>query len=475
MLQNKLKVISSWGKVLLILLLLTLVIMISRALYPKPSFLTLSDLTPISLNGYHRLIILAPHCDDETLGSSGLIQAALRAGLQVRVVIATNGDGYLFATMQDFRKIYPRPQDFIRMGELRQKESLSALKVLGVKPEQVYFLSYPDRGTPSLWNDNWTPSNPYRSPFSQDYKSPYPLTFNPKAAYTGQDYLVDLISIFKVYNADLIVYPHPDDVHPDHWGLNVFTRLAITLMKHDDPMFSPTELTYLVHRPDFPVIKGLKPQDLLVPPPALYKIYHDWYRWDLTPKDATTKNQAVQQYRTQLPLLRDLMESFVRINELFAPVKDAVLTDLGKGDPHDPSSWLDLKGQIIPMVQEDPVADFITRDAIPAADLVGIYVARDDRENLSICSQTREETIPELLYTIRIKALNGNIITAYKAETRATSSGWQVAKRYGVYVCALFPLADMGDPWAVFVGANVAGSGRIMDETAWQMVYMNKP
>jgi LmbE family N-acetylglucosaminyl deacetylase len=475
MIQKYLLELLSWIKVLLIVSVLVLTVFVTRAVYPKPSNLTLSDLTPFSMLGYQRLLILAPHCDDETLGSAGIIQAALRAGIQVRVVIATNGDGYLFATMQDFRTIYPNPQDFIRMGELRQKESLAALGILGVKPEQVFFLSYPDRGTPSLWDDNWLITTPYRSPYSENNKSPYPLTYNKQSVYAGEDYLADLTSILSDYHPDLIVFPHPDDVHPDHWGLNVFTRLAVTLLKHSEPTYLPTAITYLVHRPDFPVEKEFRPQDLLLPPPALYKVYTDWYYWDLLPLDVTTKNQAIQQYRSQLPLLRGLMESFVRANELFAPVKDAILPVLAQGDHFDPSTWLDINGHAIPQVQADPVSDFITRDAIPAADLVGFYAARDEKGNLLICSQTREEAIPELHYYIRLKSLTGAGIKTFTAGTKSTDLGGQVAKRSGVYVCVSIPLSDLGDPWAVYAGANVVGGGRVMDETAWQMIYINNP
>lgn len=473
--QKDLLEIISWVKVLLIVSVLVLAVFITRALYPRPSTLTLSDLTPFSLHGFQRLLVLAPHCDDETLGSGGLIQAALRAGLQVRVVIATNGDGYLFATMQDFRKIYPRPQDFIRMGELRQQESLAALRVLGVSPHQVDFLSYPDRGTPALWNDHWSHTDPYRSPFSGNTKSPYPLTYDLQSVYAGQDYLADLSSILKDYRPDLVVFPHPDDVHPDHWGLNVFTRLALTLLKHSDPAFQPTEITYLVHRPDFPVLKGLRPTALLVPPPALFQIYPDWYSWSLTAQDVSTKGQAIQQYRSQLPLLRGLMESFVRVNELFAPVKDAILPLLDQGDPLDPSTWLDKNGLAIPPIQSDPVLDFITRDAIPAGDLVGFYAARDQKDNLLICSQAREETIPELTYFIRLKALTDAGSSSFTLETRTGSPHGLVAKRTGVYVCASIPLSVLGHPWAVFAGASVTAGGRVMDETAWQMIYLSQP
>ncbi len=211
--------LNRWGRVALIILLLAgISLLASQLAQPDPS-VPLSDLKPLSLAGYHRLLILAPHCDDETLGSAGLILAAERAGIQVRVVIATNGDGYLFATMQDFRKLYPKPADFIRMGEIRQQESLKALATLGVKADQVSFLSYPDRGTPALWNNNWAVSDPFRSPYSGDTKSPYPITYNPQSVYAGADYLADLTSLLESYRPDLIVYPNPEDVHPDHWGL----------------------------------------------------------------------------------------------------------------------------------------------------------------------------------------------------------------------------------------------------------------
>jgi N-acetyl-1-D-myo-inositol-2-amino-2-deoxy-alpha-D-glucopyranoside deacetylase len=467
--------LSNWGRVLLIVLFLAGVVLLTRQLtLPNPS-VAVSDLKPFSLDGYHRLLILAPHCDDETLSSAGLILAAQRAGIQVRVVIATNGDGFLFATMQDFRKLYPKPADFIRLGELRQQESLSALATLGVQPNQVTFLSYPDRGTPALWNDHWAATNPFRSPYSGDTRSPYAITYNPQSVYAGADYLADVTSILKTYRPDLIVYPNPQDVHPDHWGLNVFTRLALTLIRHTDSSYNPTELTYLVHRPDFPEIRGLKPQASLTPPPILYALSPDWYRVDLTPADTTVKGQAVQAYRSQLPLLRYLMESFVRSNETFAPVHDANLASVAKGDPFNPSTWLDDFGQQVAPVQLDPASDYATRSFVPGGDITAVYTARDMQGNLLVCAQVREDTIPEITYFLRLKALTDNVIVAYQARTGNVPTGWYPLHRSGVYACATISLTDLGNPWAVFVGATTVGGGRIEDESAWQMVYINWP
>ncbi len=464
-----------WGKVILIIIALAGIAFLgSQVAQPDPS-VPVSDLKPINLDGFHRLLILAPHCDDETLGSAGLILAAERAGITVKVVIATNGDGYLFATMQDFLKLYPRPADFIRMGEIRQQESLKALAILGINADQVTFLSYPDRGTPALWNNNWAVSNPYRSPYSGDTKSPYPITYNPQSVYAGADFLADLSSILKSYKPDLIVYPHPQDVHPDHWGLNVFTRLAITLIHHNDASFNPTELTYLVHRPDFPEIRGLKPQGSLTPPTIIYNLSPDWYRLDLTPADIALKGQAVLAYRSQLPLLRNLLESFVRANETFSAVHDATLAIAAKGNPINPSTWVDPSGEPIGPVQLDPAGDYATRTFVPGGDLTAVYVSQDAQGTLQVCAQLRENTIPEITYFLRLKALTDNGIIAYQARTGNAPPGWYPVHRSGLYACAAITLDTLGNPWAVYVGATTEGGGRIEDETAWQMVYFNKP
>jgi LmbE family N-acetylglucosaminyl deacetylase len=466
-------ILSRWGKPASILLLLTFITVATYFPSRVLAVVALNGLTPLSLEGYHRLLILAPHCDDETLGSGGLILAAQQAGLQVRVVIATNGDGFYFATARDFRKIYPHSQDYIRMGEMRQRESLAALAVLGVRADQVTFLSYPDRGTPGMWNDHWSANSPYRSPYNGDTHSPYPLTYNPTSVYAGQDYLADLISIVESYQPDIIVYPHPEDVHPDHWGLNVFTRLAIELIHRSDTAFRPMQYTYLVHRPDFPVIKGLKPQETLTPPPALFDIYPQWFRFDLTADAVVTKGKAVQQYRSQLPLLHKLLDSFVRQNELFAPIVSAQLPVIAEGNALDPSTWLDAAGQNVAPVQLDPVNDIFTHNVVPATDLVAVYAADDKKGNLLACSQVHEETSLEIIYAIRLKALTDAGVLSYSAETGKPQSGWHLAQRMGMYACISVSLADLGNPWAIYLSANSEGLDRIsLDQSAWQMVYI---
>jgi N-acetyl-1-D-myo-inositol-2-amino-2-deoxy-alpha-D-glucopyranoside deacetylase len=468
---------SSVGRKSVILpgIFLLIVVLLARQLALPDPVVAIADLTPFPLEGYQRLLILAPHCDDETLGSAGLILAAQRAGIQVRVVIATNGDGFLFATMQDFQKIYPSHADFIRFGELRQQESLAALKILNVTEDQVTFLSYPDRGTPALWNDNWLTSKPYTSPYNGETKSPYAITYDPNSVYAGFDYLKDVTSILETFQPDLIVYPNSQDVHPDHWGLNVFTRLALAQIRNNTPTYNPTELTYLVHRPDFPEIRGLKPQVGLTPPAVLYALAPAWYRLDLTADDTALKDLAVQTYRSQLPLLHTLMESFVRTNEIFAPVTSAHLATIEQGDPLNPSTWFDGSSQLVAPVQRDPIADYATRSILPAGDLTAVFSVQDIKGNLMVCAETSEPTIPQIIYLLRLKALTENDIRSIQARSGQNQPGWFRVNQSGVYACLTVSLASLGNPWAIFVGASTESGGRIEDETGWQLIYLDRP
>ena len=462
-----------WVRLPLVILCLLMLFLLWRDTRPPRRDVSPDELAPLSLEGVERILVLAPHCDDETLGPGGLIAAAEQEGKEVRVAIATNGDGYLFATIRDFRKVYPRPKDYIHMGTVRQQESLAALSMLGVPAEKVYFLGYPDRGTPSLWTTHWDASNPYKSPYNGASKSPYPLTYNPESVYAGEDYLADVTTIMADYRPDLVIYPHPDDIHPDHWGLNAFTRLALTELSHKDPSYQPRQLTYLVHRPDFPVVRGFKPAEALVPPPALYAIYPDWYRWDLAVVDEALKGEAVLAYRSQLSLLRGFMESFVRSNELFAPVVSQDLPVAVAGVPNDPSTWQDAAKQPIASIQLDPVQDYFLRRDLPGTDLAALYAARSG-DILWACAQLRVRASDDVPYTFQLKALTETSIVPYMARSHKPRPGEGQVTLHKDYACFQVPLLELGDPWAIHISVETQSPDANLpfDQTAWQMVYV---
>src|SRR4029079_18693400 len=47
---------------------------------------------PFEPSGHHRLTFVAAHPDDETLGASGCLQALHRAGAEITLVVATDGE-----------------------------------------------------------------------------------------------------------------------------------------------------------------------------------------------------------------------------------------------------------------------------------------------------------------------------------------------------------------------------------------------
>ena len=210
------------------------------------------DLPVFTINNIHSILIIAPHPDDETSGAGGLIQEALAEGTQVKVAVVTNGDGQRFAPAMLSKRIEARPPDYIAMGERRQEESTAALERLGLQPEDIVFLGYPDRGTSPMWLADWNTQCPYTAPYTRAEKNPYPDTFHAEDNYCGSNLLRDLQTIIEGYKPDLMVLPHPADQNPDHGAVSNFTRLAIAMITAGDTSFRPEVWGYIVHYGMFP-------------------------------------------------------------------------------------------------------------------------------------------------------------------------------------------------------------------------------
>src|SRR5438034_1801331 len=73
------------------------------------------------------VLVIAPHCDDETLGVGGLIAEAARRGCRVTVAFVTNGDGFPMAVSHEVQRWPLRPQDYRSMARQRQEEARLAL------------------------------------------------------------------------------------------------------------------------------------------------------------------------------------------------------------------------------------------------------------------------------------------------------------------------------------------------------------
>src|SRR5205085_944203 len=92
-----------------------------------------------------RLLLLAPHPDDEALAMGGLLQRATTAGATARVVFLTDGENNPWPQRAAERRWRIGPQERARWGARRRTEALRSLRTLGIEPAHVSFLGLPDQ------------------------------------------------------------------------------------------------------------------------------------------------------------------------------------------------------------------------------------------------------------------------------------------------------------------------------------------
>ncbi len=270
-----------------------------------------------------RLLVLAPHPDDETLAAGGLIQAVLSRGGSVWVVFATNGDGFRLAARRALHKASPGPAEYRRLGELRRREALDALARLGVPEARATFLGFPDRGLLRLWLTNW--HDPYRSPYTDAEANPYPGARRTAAAYTGEELAAELDRVLAEVRPDLIAAPALADFHPDHKALALFARRAVAgaRTRGERWAWEVRYLEYVVHREEWRhgqdrallASLGLTPAEEVGP--------GVWVLLPLSPAQGRAKREAIAAHRSQTAVMAGFLYSFAGRGEVFR-----LLTDL---------------------------------------------------------------------------------------------------------------------------------------------------
>jgi LmbE family N-acetylglucosaminyl deacetylase len=92
-----------------------------------------------AIAGSGRVLILAPHPDDESLGCGGLIAACCEAGRPPFVLVLTDGAGSHPGS---------RSHPPARLRATREAEARRALAALGLGPDHIAFLGLPDTAAP---------------------------------------------------------------------------------------------------------------------------------------------------------------------------------------------------------------------------------------------------------------------------------------------------------------------------------------
>ncbi len=136
-----------------------IVLIVLTAVLPgrKESVRTADPCWPsVALDPADRLLILAPHPDDEVLGCGGVIQQAVTMKLPVRIVFLTYGDFYEWSFLRYEKRPVLTPRGVQGMGEIRRGEALAADATLGVAQADLAFLGcpWPTRSR-RIWWGSW--------------------------------------------------------------------------------------------------------------------------------------------------------------------------------------------------------------------------------------------------------------------------------------------------------------------------------
>ncbi|MDA8161635.1 MAG: PIG-L family deacetylase [Desulfobacteraceae bacterium] len=175
----------------------------------------MEDSGNIAFRRGERLIFFAPHPDDETLAAGGMIQRAISAGIEVAVILVTNGDNnkWMQRLWEGRWRIDKAAR--ARYGRSRKKEAILALNHLGVADSRSIFLGYPDQGLTRLL-----------------------LTRDSYAIKA----LADCIAMWQPH---ILIWPSASDRHPDHSALAVLILLALD--KLGAGRCPETILSYVIH------------------------------------------------------------------------------------------------------------------------------------------------------------------------------------------------------------------------------------
>jgi LmbE family N-acetylglucosaminyl deacetylase len=104
----------------------------------------------LSFSKSDKVLVVAPHPDDESLGVGGLLQRIFAQKVPVRILFATNGDNNPWAQRYWERTWVIGDIERTRWGQRRREEALRAIGVLGGTSESAKFLDLPDLGTTDL-------------------------------------------------------------------------------------------------------------------------------------------------------------------------------------------------------------------------------------------------------------------------------------------------------------------------------------
>ena len=266
----------------------------------------------LKISSRDRVLIFAPHPDDETLATGGLISYLSSQKIPKKIVFLTVGDGNPYGFFEK-RKIKYSAEEFVKIGLRRQEEALNALEKLGIKPKEAIFLGYPDTFLLKMFK------NPHVSVLSKARLNfiPYEFSLDFRKETKGENLLASLKKLISDFQPTKIFLPHQQESNPDHRATFLFIEKALKFSG-----LRPEVFQYLIHfRWKFwRVYPGKPEEEKIIYPPKFIVFEKNWYAFWLNREEAEKKKKALLEYKSQIkiPTLKLLFKNFLGArNEIF--------------------------------------------------------------------------------------------------------------------------------------------------------------
>lgn len=424
----------------------------------------------VVLSSNDRILIMAPHPDDESVATGGLVQEALDKGIPVHVVFFTYGDFNVWSYTV-FEKIpMLTPGQALNLGEIRHGEALNAIKKLGLSEEDVTFLGYPDYGTSEILYHHWGSSPPYAGILTRKTSVPYSTALSPDSPYKGESIMYDIENVILEFNPTKIFVSHPDDHHPDHRALFVFTTVSLWDMEKDVEVYP-----YLVHYRQWPYPLGYYPQYFLDPPS-----YDDGIVWKELPMksgNAQTKFSALKSHVTQYESNKKYLNSFIRTNEIYGNFENIYLNtkpidisldknDLEESAPSEfnesqKDAFVRIEAQSVNIENDKLVFYYMLSKPFGERIDLDLYVFgyRGDKEF---------SEMPKINVEVNLKGYS-----IYDQKKSISNIGIEVNKT-PTEITVKVPIKDLGDPEKVIFSATTSTGLLSLDSMPWRIVILNK-
>ncbi|MDU4892239.1 MAG: PIG-L family deacetylase [Clostridium sp.] len=247
-------------------------------------------------------MVVVPHEDDEINIAGATIRNYINAGSKVKIVFTTNGD-------------------YFNKGNVRIKEAINAMKVLGVDEKDIIFLGYGDQWSTQFKHIYHAPENEiikshigktetYGIKNKPDFRQ---QTSGKHSKYTRFNYKQDIKDVIKKYEPDAI-YAIDFDVHADHRATSLLLEEALGEILKEIEDYNPE------------VFKGFAYKTAWLSANDFYKLNSESTVWHV-PNNPNNKNPImIPPYlnwndRVRIPVPKEMLSYTKRGNLLYHSLK----------------------------------------------------------------------------------------------------------------------------------------------------------